>query len=942
MKKRLLSCFLTIVIVVSLLSIPEHAMASDIVNDKAVKLEWSFDELYDNGCLLAQNEEYVFYNSEDDDCLCAQNKVDGSIIKLADFPAANINIYDDSLYFTDMTHNLIKQTSIGIGAMELKYGGTLYKIDRLSSISSGPSIRTIGMDGCNYYNLKYDNKGFYALILYEDNTTEYVKMDEEGGILGYLRLAPGETIVNVVEMDGFVYLEVLVDVNEGEQCRNYILCIDRDGGSNSRTVVYGMNLHLIGGRIVFQSTSDFYLYSIYAGENEAKVISYYAVENFFTFADTLFCHCKTPAGIACDSIISWNYWTTPYAYTAFKCVNGWKNMIQCGFIEEEDSSIKESKYNNTLPIQGQGSSYLLRSPLLKVEVSDVTIEDPETGIRYKYDDIYRKEYERDIANLTPCERAMKWTDLSDRWGDSLGLHLRRKYYEVSECPIKPDLGKRKADESQNNTVSDDGTKADLDSKNQKSDSSKAVENKINPEDSVLECMDIWNYLKAAGRTDTLSYNSSNGGVDKFKDWYGAGDPKCLMDTEKASLKSELGGYGLSDEQMQKIADLLPQMVEDFLGQLNPTVKFVEASSDNKKAVVEVTTNVRLRTKVDQNELMGLLTGDWRQMAGVSASDSRADILYKTFMFVIAQYKWYVNENRTDRFVVYWDDATQHWRMSSKESNKMVDMVIDEQYTSHNANINTPIEGSKPYDLGGLFGNASGKANGSSNGNSNTDGSGLEYTPPGYNSHEEENKENGWIKGDPDPNEHDNLDTQIFKTILDVAKKDLNKKYGDEPYFDPHEEACDILLKYYDPVEIMNGLKRDKGLEGFITMLGEKGTQSLIKDLKEGLDAYKAEDIGWGLGDEEREAVEYLIRMLENRTAKGFWGNVKKGFDYVADNTFRNIDKKKQERLYNKAIGILGDWCYEGTLKEGAEKASEKKYAYNKYGSYYQGESRNAW
>ena len=284
------------------------------------------EEVYDGGGLVSQNEEYLFYNDPDDLCFYAENRLTGEKHKLADFPAANINVYNDQLLFTDMSasvFSVVQSSYISTGRRYL-YGGALYRIDSLSGLEDGFSVSRIGEKDKDYYRVAYDENGLHALCGQEnEGEVQYVQLDENGSIDGYISAQEGESILDVIELEGYLYFEIL-----GSDDISYILCVDRDHGTGRKTVFPGMNMHLISGRIIYWCTEDLHIYAIRPGDDESYVISYFPASSMYTLYDYIICRDEFDSAEGINYCISLTSVVSLYDKTFYVPVNGWVNMIE--------------------------------------------------------------------------------------------------------------------------------------------------------------------------------------------------------------------------------------------------------------------------------------------------------------------------------------------------------------------------------------------------------------------------------------------------------------------------------------------------------------------------------------------------------------------------------------------------------------------------------------
>ncbi|SDA38631.1 hypothetical protein SAMN02910368_00186 [Lachnospiraceae bacterium G11] len=897
MKKGL--CFVLIFVIAFSWMIPSStskAAEEFITIDYSRDLDMTFDEMYDSGSLISQDDQFIYYNDESFGGLCAEDKDSGDKIKLTDYPVANINVHNNSLFFTDMEDSIGFDSSIAVDMYEQRFGGGLYRVDNLSSLKSGFNVKQIGSSNNSYYNLKYDDNGFYGLIMHDDETTEYVKLDDEGDVNGYISLGDGDTIVNSIELNGYLYLEVITDNAEDESYGGYILCVDRDGGSGKKTKVSGMNMHLVSGRIVFQSPIDFYLYAIEPGRDEAYVISFFAIRSFYKWGEFLVCIGEAPIGASFNMWISKDLCIEPFEYTSINPVNGWFNMIECF-----DFSI--------------GITPPPPPPITETPEEDEQKGNPPTTKTPEEDDGGIDELPPVVFNPPPIVfdgPGCDWT-IPEPQKPRIENPWAREYK-----PPRPET-----------TPID--TKSEKPDYPEPSETTPIVDETPDPQDAVNECIDLWKYITDKGSTQNLKYNRLNGGIDKFVNYYGYVDWDQLMQTEEADLKSQvrsaLNGYNLSEDQLQDIADILPEMIDTLLAKANPQVSFVEGSSDNKKAIVRVTTGIYFNTTLDTNQMYSILSGDWRSKAGLSAGDSQGTMLYKTFMYVMRQYKWCIEEARTDDFLVVYDEQTKHWRVPMSEANRMVDMLIHESWKPHNATLNmTVLIG----DGGGLFagGSASSSGSGSNQSNANT----PKDDDDNYNP----------FAADPDIDDGfdkpGTLNALAFKRILvhgNAIASRKNKEAGYN-YWDMHEEALAYLKRNYKDGQIIDALMDEDALDGFLALLGESGGRALKAELERLKESEKKDneelmkkypDSKWKyemILDAYTSSIDHLIRKIENKDSET--SALKKIGNNISEAYYKKLYPDKEVRDFG-AINHAGA-AIMNIIDQGNGKSLARNYVEN--------------
>lgn len=784
MRKRLFPLFLAFITGFTGIS-TSITVKAETEYDSSNYLGFTAEELYDDGLLIAEDDRFIYFNRAEDDCLCAENKETGKVTKLADFAAANINVANGALYFTDMSESFTTAATNNTGVCEHRYGGKMYKVDNLSNLENSFELRQIGNSDMAYYNLKYDENGFFALGMYEDNTTEYLKLDDEGDEAGYLGVDYGETIVNAIELNGWLYLEVMTENDEGETYEGFILCIDRDNGSGKKTSIGGMYMHQVSGCVVFQSTKDGYLYAINPGEDKAYVISYYAVQNFYVAVDNIVCMGVRPSGFKVNFMINKDYWLTPYHHTWTVPVNGWKNAIE---VYRATPTITIPPTTPTpvdvtiTPYPPLGDDYI-------VEYLPPIIEpgwDEEPTIR-------------EGTNDPPEIPGDKITRTPNPWANYKPPVLRPGEPEpvpdsyTPDYPIVDEDDKGRQEKQENN---EDG---------------------LNTDDALKEAGDITHFIMDMGDKDKFSdYNSKN--IKAFSDWYGDGNKQALMGDLRKDISAAVGGYGLTDSQINDIVnvveDVWKKLFSDGIG-----VKFVEASEDKKTVLVEFTTHKIFLKKLDENKMYSLFTGDkWRSEAGVSASDDRGTLIYKMFMYAMKYYEFTENrENKATLRIIY-DEATKHYRMENSEAEYLIDMIMDPNYTTHISSLTSAS--TRSGQGSGFFGAG---ASNSVGGNTSA------FNSPSEN--ETQNK--GRLHDEvPEPLGEFEFKRYLLRGILTANAE--NKK-AVAPVYDSHEEGIDQMMKEYGVYARGNlraHLSADAytGLQGTVALLGKDGAMELRKRL----------------------------------------------------------------------------------------------------------------
>ncbi len=933
--KRLLVIFIATVSLLATSFVPAINVKAEDKSEK-LELDMSFDELYDDGSLISQNENFIFCTDTSNGCLCAINKTTKESISLANFTGANLNVHNDTLYFTDMSGTFGIEASNGTGAMENHYGGALYKIDNLSSLNSSVSPTRIGIPNVSYYNLKFDENGFFALAMYEDDSTEYVKLDDNGEIIGHLGVGYGETIVNSIELNGYLYLEVMPNNGEGEEYYGYILCVDRDGGTGNKTMINGMNMHLVSGHVVFQSTSDFYLYAINPGEDKAYIISFYAVQNFYMYGEFIVCVGETPGGKEVNFMIAKDVWLTPYEFTQFQGVNGWKNAIE--YISRSRSNPFEE-----IEIEIDFDELIIDLP------GPIIPEDGFGGIDMGGNGGGGNTGQNGGGSGTGSNGENDTEDQDDNngggideSGDDTGRGSEgerrdssgpiRRVTKLGRCTLgqnkkEPERTKNPWEPTERLTFgpSDDGFDPnDYESTKVEVEPPKEVE-QINPEDAVKEVYAVWEFIK------TLGEKKDPG----FEDWYGKGDKEKLLGEVKSDLKSQLSGYGLSDEQLNGIANKIEDIYTRAFMEMTFNASLKEVADDKKTAIVTVTTDRVLSSKFDRNEMMTILSGnDWRSEAGLQAGDSQGTLIYKTFMYVIDKLSFTSAANHTSELRVIYDEKTKHWRMEQGEAEFIVDMILQANYLGHYSTLDAASSRTKSS---GFFGN-------------------TELSPRPDDNVPEDNSPD--LENISDLNKY--TGEKFFRELLKRGQKlaDMrNSNTAYEDFFDPYSEGINAMLNtwlikddnYSDSSKernlrdsVLHQIRQDAytGLKGTVAMLGETGSQLLvdaleqarddaIKDNEEQRNKVKNENPDKNYDknefDQKRKDIEnsinYLIGLIEGQNPKSVGDYVKKAFNYVADNTYRDTSG-----LINNAIDIAGNAIF-GVFQNVGDQSKQKQQAH---------------
>lgn len=227
--------------------------------------------------------DWLYYVDPAKYCLYAINMETEKKVKITNYPVANLNVYNNVLYCTDLSGSLMDIRLDPTSLTDVTLGGKLYKMEAADNPSKKSELVNIGEEGMAYYNLDFDQDGFFCLEGYEGlmgKDLEYAKLNENGEQIGSLSLAPEDEIVKSYEQDGYVYLEVdHIDPETGVNA-GYVLKFDRDNGTGSREFIFGENLQAYNGDINYISTEDNYLYQIPDGYADAKRISVTPVSTY--------------------------------------------------------------------------------------------------------------------------------------------------------------------------------------------------------------------------------------------------------------------------------------------------------------------------------------------------------------------------------------------------------------------------------------------------------------------------------------------------------------------------------------------------------------------------------------------------------------------------------------------------------------------------------------
>ena len=306
--------------------------SAEAAASESAEYRWGPEVTFDGGNLVAQTDKYFFYNDEEDGLFHAMDKKKKKDIVLTDFPAANMVIYNDSLFFTDVECPISVENDNG-EALSYNYGGSLYRLNGIDDLSGDLSIAKIGESDSYYYNIQADHNGFYALKASEDEShTEYVRLNTSGEELGNLYTSEDEFIVKTVESGGYLFMEVYTGEETG-----YILCVDRDNGTGLECTFDGICLHIVSGYILYVDNQDSFVYAVKPGETEAKVISYFPVTSMGTWCEYAMCY-SAPTEKQPNSTkfaISKVSFESPFEYSYSLSVNGWVNFVE---IYLEDAS----------------------------------------------------------------------------------------------------------------------------------------------------------------------------------------------------------------------------------------------------------------------------------------------------------------------------------------------------------------------------------------------------------------------------------------------------------------------------------------------------------------------------------------------------------------------------------------------------------------------------
>ncbi len=321
------------IIIVSLM-LGTFGTATVVAADAAEQTVWSDETRVQNlrelGGFYLETDQWAFYPDEKhDNHLYAVNLVSKEEIKLAGFMAANLCIVDDTLYFTDTSKSILEEDEYYGEITRIFYGGSLYCVQNVSSLSPSSSAEQIGETTTGYYQLSPGDGCLYALS--EDavdgagTNWVYTKLDQDGDVIGSLHVDEDEMIVSSVMIDGYLYLEIqrLGDngLNDG-----YIMKIDRDHGSGNIEYLHGQDMHVYGDHLFYISTEDGFLYAVRRGETTAnkisccKLMSYEIEEGGYIAA--------VCANTVTHTVIAQEGGLQPFAYFTVFEVNGWLNYMQ--------------------------------------------------------------------------------------------------------------------------------------------------------------------------------------------------------------------------------------------------------------------------------------------------------------------------------------------------------------------------------------------------------------------------------------------------------------------------------------------------------------------------------------------------------------------------------------------------------------------------------------
>lgn len=248
------------------------------------------ENLREQGGFYEMCGDWLYYVDPEEYALFAINVETEETVQLTDYPVANLNVYDNTLYFTDLSESLMGIRLDPSALTDVTLGGKLYKLEKADSPSEDSEPVDISEEGKVYYYLVFDEDGFFCLegdegLMGKD--LEYSKLNKDGEQIGALSLAPEDEIVKSYEQDGYVYLEVdHIDPESGDNA-GYILRFDRDNGTGSREYIFGEDLHAYNGDIYFICTLDSYLYRIPDGYSEARRISVTPVSKYSIVDGTL-------------------------------------------------------------------------------------------------------------------------------------------------------------------------------------------------------------------------------------------------------------------------------------------------------------------------------------------------------------------------------------------------------------------------------------------------------------------------------------------------------------------------------------------------------------------------------------------------------------------------------------------------------------------------------
>ncbi|MBQ0041846.1 MAG: hypothetical protein KBS85_00810 [Lachnospiraceae bacterium] len=340
---------------------------------------------------FAENEDWIFGPADDETgFLVATSKKTDKVIPLADFYAANIIIFDNSLYFTDTNYELYSDYKDYQLPSDRKVGGAFYRIsniDSLDKLTTNPQYHRFGNDTYRVFQVETDGSDIYALTLCQNEqgryVGEYFRLDADAQSVGTIRpMGDRDTFVASATTATHLYLEVC-HMDDSSYNTNQILCIDKSGRIEDTRCMNGTGLSTCDGKVVFQSTEDMYLYAMDESGTKAKVISQYPVASFVTqngYIDAIAAN-----DLAVNFRITDRLPDSPFEETSLLYVGDWGNMVDVspavtGTFDRAAFTMEES-YAASIPARNiqKAPFRLRRDPYLSDSSADGTDTSVDTN-----------------------------------------------------------------------------------------------------------------------------------------------------------------------------------------------------------------------------------------------------------------------------------------------------------------------------------------------------------------------------------------------------------------------------------------------------------------------------------------------------------------------------------------------------------------------------------